>query len=142
MRMGDLIQGFEEASCQKVNMDKSLVFFNTNISQEARSSVCQALQMNEATGDSSYLGLPNIVGHNKSNIMGFLKDKVRNRVQSLNESQISQDGREVLIKNVTQELPKYVMSVFLLTLEITKDFERSLSRYWWGEQTLTQGFTG
>lgn len=26
------------------------------------------------------------------------------------------------------------MSLFLLQLEITRDFERTLSRYWWGEK--------
>lgn len=45
---------------------------------------------------------------------------------------MSQAGREILIKNVAQALPTYAMSVFLLPLEITKDFERSLSKYWWG----------
>lgn len=45
---------------------------------------------------------------------------------------ISQAGREVLIKNVAQALPTYAMSVFLLPMEIIKDFERSLTRYWWG----------
>lgn len=36
--------------------------------------------MNEADATVSYLGLPNIVGRNKSRTLGFLKDKVRQRV--------------------------------------------------------------
>ena len=80
------------------------------------------------------LGLPNLVGRNKSGVLGFLKDKMKNRVLSWKEGWVSQAGREVLIKNVAQAMPTYAMSLFLLPLEITRDFERTLSRYWWGEK--------
>lgn len=129
--MVDLLQIYEEASGQRVNADKSSIFFSTNVSQGTRSSICRILQMNEADGNSKYLGLPSLVGRNKSSVLGFLKDRVRNRVNSWKEKWVSQAGREVLIKNVAQTLPSYAMSVFLLPLEITKDFERSLTRYWW-----------
>lgn len=45
---------------------------------------------------------------------------------------MSQAGKEVLIKSIVQALPTYAMSMFLLPLDIIRDFERSLSRYWWG----------
>ncbi|KAL8116398.1 hypothetical protein AgCh_022771 [Apium graveolens] len=88
--------------------------------------------MNEANESVTYLGLPNMVGRNKSSVFGFLKEKMKQRVHSWKEHWISQAGREVLIKNVAQALPTYAMSLFLLPIEITKDLERSLSRYWWG----------
>lgn len=55
-----------------------------------------------------------------------------NKLHSWKESWISQAGREVLIKHVAQAVPTYAMSSFLLPVEIMKDFERSLSKYWWG----------
>lgn len=88
--------------------------------------------MREADDNVTYLGLPNMVGRNKSRVFGFLKDKMRNRVQSWKEGWVSQARKEILIKNVAQGMPIYAMSMFLLPQEIIKDFERSLSRYWWG----------
>lgn len=78
------------------------------------------------------MGLPNILGRNKSTALGFLKDKVRQRVQSWDGRWISQAGREVLVKSVVQALPTYAMSVFLIPMNIIKDLERMISKYWWG----------
>lgn len=99
--------------------------------RDCRAAVCQALQMSEADDTVTYLGLPNLIGRNKSRVLGFLKEKMKQRVLSWKEKWISQAGREVLIRNVAQALPTYAMSMFLLPQEIIKDFERSLSRYWW-----------
>lgn len=93
--------------------------------------MCQALQMGEADKQSKYLGLPNILGRNKSVILGYLKDKVKTRIQSWDGKFIARAGKETLIKSVAQALPTYAMNVFLLPVEITKDIERSLTKYWW-----------
>lgn len=59
---------------------------------------------------------------------------------SWKESWVSRAGREILIKKVAQALPTYAMSVFLIPMEIIKDFERSLTRYWWsGSSTSRSG---
>ena len=90
--------------------------------------------MEEAGDDCNYLGLPNMMKKSKVVTLGFLKDKVKKRVQSGDGRFFSQGGREVLIKSVAQSLPTYAMSVFLLPLEITKDIERNLSRFWWNSK--------
>lgn len=82
-----------------------------------------------------YLGLINMMGRSKSSTLGFLKDKVKRRVQSWDGRLISQGGKEVLVKSVTQSLPTYAMSVFPLPLEITKDLERVISKFWWNSKS-------
>ena len=122
---------FEEASGQQVNLSKSSVIFSSNVDRESRETVCNVLHMQEAGDDVTYIGLPNMIGMNKLKVLGFLKDRMNNKVQSWKESWISQAGKAILIKNVAQAVPNYAMSTFLLPLEITRDFERSLSKYWW-----------
>lgn len=129
-----MLQVFENASGQKVNRMKSSVFFSTNTSSESRIKICEVLQMLEADDRSMYLGLPNTLGCNKSVILGFLKDKVKKRVVSWDDKWISKAGKEVLIKSVAQTLPSYAMSVFLLPLDIIKDIERTMARYWWSSK--------
>lgn len=87
--------------------------------------------MSEAEGDEKYLGLPNMMGRSKTSTLGFLKEKVKKRIQSWDGRFISQGGREILVKSVIQSLPTYAMSVFMLLIEITKDLERLIAKYWW-----------
>lgn len=86
--------------------------------------------MREAGDNSTYLGLPNMLGRNKASLLVFLKDKVNKRVQSWDGCRISQAGKEVLVKSVAQTLHSYAMSVFLLPMEIIKDMERNISKFW------------
>lgn len=83
--------------------------------------------MGEAGVKSTYLGLPNLMGRNKTAILGYLKDKACARVNSWDGKFISRSGKEVLIRSVAQALTTYAMNVFLLPLEITKHIERTLS---------------
>lgn len=85
----ELLDIYEKASGQKVNKSKSSIFFSTNVIQYNRQLVCQELQMVEADEHSTYLGLPNVIGRNKTTIMGFLKEKVNNRIKSWDGKYIS-----------------------------------------------------
>ncbi|KAL8107925.1 hypothetical protein AgCh_024360 [Apium graveolens] len=127
----DLLNEFEIASGQKVNLLKSSVFFSTNIIPDNRDHVCQILQMAEAGDRSMYLGLPTVLGRNKVSVLNFLKDKVSKCIQSWDGRLVSQAGKEILIKSVAQTIPSYAMSLFLLPLELTKDIERRVTKYWW-----------
>lgn len=48
------------------------------------------------------------------------------RIQGWEGRWLSKGGKEILIKSVAQTLPSYAMNVFLMSLEITKDIERTL----------------
>lgn len=74
--MLELLEMYEKASGQQVNKEKSSIFFSTNVIQYNRQSIYQLLLMTEANEHSTYLGLPNIIGRNKSALLGYLKDKV------------------------------------------------------------------
>ncbi|KAL8098853.1 hypothetical protein AgCh_031539 [Apium graveolens] len=130
-RVMELLEIYGKASGQKVNRGKSSIFFSSNVIQYNRVQVSQVLQMNEADAQCKYLGLPNIIGRNKSTILGFLKEKVNSRVRSWVGKHVSRSGKETLIKSVAQTLPSYAMSVFLLPFEITRDIEKILSKFWW-----------
>lgn len=130
--LNSLLQKFELASGQKVNLGKSSVFFSSNIIRSNREEVCRELQMTEADAGSTYLGLPNMLSRNKTALLGFLKDKVQNRISNWDGRNISKSGKEILIKTVAQTLPSYAMSVFLLPFGIIRDMERCLVKYWWG----------
>ena len=108
----NMLKIFEGATGQKINTSKSSGFFNTNMGNSSKTLICDTLRMQEADDRSTYLGLPNILGRNKSTLPGFLKDKVKKKVKTWDGKLSSKPGKEVLSKSVTQTLPSYVMSVF------------------------------
>ena len=82
-------------------------------------------QMREADDQCTYLGLPNIVGRNKSRILGFLKEKVRANLKSWDGKLVARSGKEVLVKSVVlQALPAYAMNVFLYLVKLRGTLEK------------------
>lgn len=64
-------------------------------------------------------------------MLGYLKEKVSDRVQTWDGKLLTKAGKEILLKNVAQTIPNYAMSVFLLPLEMCRDMERAMNRFWW-----------
>ncbi|XP_074325787.1 uncharacterized protein LOC141663849 [Apium graveolens] len=111
-----LLSIYEKASGQRVNRGGEL---------------CQVLQIPEADNFSKYMGLPNLLGRNKTAIFGYLKDKVNVSIHSWNEKKVSKSTKEILIKTVAQTLPYYAMNVFLLQLELVRDMEKIMAKFFW-----------
>ena len=70
------------------------------------------MDIHEADDNCTYLGLPNMLGRNKSALLGYLKDCLRQRIQEWEGHFLSKVGKEILLKPVAQALPNYAMSVF------------------------------
>lgn len=117
----EILKTFERASGQKINTGKSSVFFSPNVEQETKEDVLSTLGFHEAGPNTQYLGLPNCMSRNKTTVFGYLKDRVRDRVQSWDDSLLNKSGKEILIKTVAQAIPTYAMSVFLLPIETCKE---------------------
>ena len=61
----ELLDKFEAASRQKVNPQKSSIFFSSNSGIEMKRVICSSLGMQETNRDILYLGLPSMMGRNK-----------------------------------------------------------------------------
>lgn len=71
--MVDMLQIFEKASGQKVNVQKSTAYFSPNVINENKRDICDILNFSEADPSSYYLGLPISVIRKKSQMLGYLK---------------------------------------------------------------------
>lgn len=77
----ELLSSYEKASGQRINRAKSTVFFSANVILYNKNMIFQELQIQEADDNLKYLGLPNILGRNKTVVFGYLKDKVKASIQ-------------------------------------------------------------
>ncbi|KAM6541541.1 hypothetical protein CsatB_005988 [Cannabis sativa] len=97
-RVMSLLHKFEVASGQKVNLAKSLIFFNNNIDASVRQRIMAITGMVQADEHSKYLGLPSTMGRNKNDVLGFLKEKVRKRVEGWDEFLLNIGGIPLRVK--------------------------------------------
>uniref|UniRef100_A0A803PA04 Reverse transcriptase domain-containing protein n=1 Tax=Cannabis sativa TaxID=3483 RepID=A0A803PA04_CANSA len=106
-RIEEVLLKFELATGQKVNFSKSSIFFSVNTLSSMKDRINSILGMVTAAEDSLYLGLPSSMGRNKSATLGFLKNKVKNRLLGYGTKFLSRAGKKILIKTVAQALPSY-----------------------------------
>ncbi|XP_073152775.1 uncharacterized protein [Henckelia pumila] len=72
---------YEVASGHKVNFDKSSISFSANVPSHMKNSICENLEVAYTTNHAHYLGLPSLIGRNKTEIFTFVKEKAWSRMQ-------------------------------------------------------------
>lgn len=91
--------------------------------------VCAELNILTETITDNYLGLPPLVGVDRSDCFQHLIDRTCQRLNGYKEKVLSYAGKEVLFKAVAQVILAYAMSVFKLPEQITKGITDAVTRY-------------
>ena len=91
--------------------------------------ICQHLNIaNEALNDK-YLGVPAMLGVDRSDSFEYLIDRINQLVIGSQEKLFSSGGKETLIKAVSQAMPVFAMSVFKIPKKICKGMMITTSIY-------------
>ncbi|KAJ9173618.1 hypothetical protein P3X46_016735 [Hevea brasiliensis] len=109
---------YQAASEQQVNFQKSEIYLSKNSTDEAKALVAGLLDVKIIDAPRKYLGLLSIVGHSKKEV--FMGRVIMSRA-----------GKEILLKTVVQAIPNYLMTLFLLPLDICDAVEKAMNRFWW-----------
>jgi hypothetical protein len=125
----DVLKLYEDASGQKLNMEKTSLFFNSNTSKHMK-EVIQSMMGARGTNQlEKYLGLPPIIGRSKRRAFEEIKNQVRKKVGGWKEKILSQARKKILIKAIAQAIPTYAMSVFRLPVSLCDEINSLLSNY-------------
>ncbi|GAA0150032.1 hypothetical protein LIER_09059 [Lithospermum erythrorhizon] len=85
-----ILNTYEEASEQRINVDKRSVSFDFAASTGTRREVMEILGMREVTDQGKYLGPPSYIGKTKRDVFSFLSskivDKLHGTIDNLNSS--------------------------------------------------------
>jgi hypothetical protein len=101
-------------SGQLISVAKSSIFFSPNTTVEVREDMCNILDINTEALSDKYLGLPALVGADRSDCFMHFVERVLQRLKGWMEKLLSIGGKEILLKAVIQSIPVCAMSVFLL----------------------------
>jgi hypothetical protein len=133
-RLMRLLEDYEAASGQKLNKEKTSIFFSRNTSEEKKDEISRLSGLSATQCYEKYLGLPTMVGRSKYKAFKSIKDRVWSRLNDWKVKFLSQAGKEILIKAVVQAIPTYCMSVFLLPTSLCKELNSLMQRFWWGHK--------
>ncbi|XP_071916208.1 uncharacterized protein [Coffea arabica] len=125
-----ILQDYEQASGQLINLEKSSVFFSKNLTCRQKQEICSALGGMAEVKQGKYLGLPMVISRTKEQIFCYIRDNIKMRLESWKNKLLSPAGKEVMLKAVTMAMPTYVMSCFKLPRKLLKDINSAMANYW------------
>ena len=76
----EVLQLYAVSSRQCINLEKSSVYFSSNMEEERRQGIKDLLGVKEVERFESYLGLPTLVGWAKYQTFSVLKDRVWKKI--------------------------------------------------------------
>ena len=133
-KIQDILWLYEKASRQKLNRDKTTLFFSRNTLQTMQEELKDILGVPSIQQYEKYLGLPSLVGKEKLTCFSQIKERVWSKIKGWKEKLLSPAGREILIKAVVQAIPTYIMNCFKLPVTLCKDIESLIRPFWWGQR--------
>ena len=96
----ELLSTCKKISGQKINKEKTNVFFSKSTSSTLRQVIKDTLGVLKIQQFEKYLGLPSLVGRQKKASFNYIKERVWRKLQGWETKLLSQVGREILIKAV------------------------------------------
>lgn len=127
--MKDILQRYERLSGQVINYDKSDVIFSLNTCDAVRMLVCECLGVWQTMKPGKYLGLPMCVGKNKSEVFGFLIDRIQGKLQGWCNKELSKHGNITLLKTTAQAVPNFWMNLFEIPTYICEEIEIKMNAF-------------
>jgi len=128
--LADILTRYSASSGQKISEANSSIFFSSNMDVDAKLEVCEALNIMTETLNDKYLGLPALVGADRSYCFRHLIDRVISRINGWKEKLLSMGGKEILIKSIAQAVPVYAMMIFKILKFFCKGITTAISQYW------------
>jgi hypothetical protein len=110
----DTLDAYCRASCQRINLDKSSIFFSKRCPEVVKQEPKTILNVQNESLSEKYLGMPSSVGRSTNGAFKYLKDRIWKWIQEWLEQCLSAGGKDVLIKLVVQAIPTFSMSCFKL----------------------------
>ena len=85
----NLLANYEEASGQKLNREKTTLFFSKNTASEIQDSIKALLGVPKIKQYEKYLGLPSFVDRRKRVSLEYIKDRIWSKLQGWKEKLLS-----------------------------------------------------
>ncbi|PRQ38153.1 putative RNA-directed DNA polymerase [Rosa chinensis] len=128
-----LLDVYERASGQRINLQKSSVVFSKNVAPSLQAQLAAILEVKCVQEHDRYLGLPLHVGKSKTEIFEYIRESITKKLTSWKTKILSSAGKEIMIKVVAQTMPLYTMNCYLLPKGLCDDLQQLCAQFFWGD---------
>lgn len=134
-----LLREYERLAGQRVNQDKSEFMCSPNMEDIMQTVFAQFIGMRAVRFHSKYLGLPAIIGQNRSETFKEVEEKLCRKILDWKSIMLSWAGRDILVKAGLQAQLIYSMSIFKLPKTLCEQLDALILRFWWNGGKKEQG---
>jgi hypothetical protein len=127
-----------QASGQRINTDKSSIFFTKGCPHARRDEIKHVLHVESEALNERYLGMPTDVGSSRYDTFKFLRDRIWSKVKGCLEKILSAGGKEVLIESIAQAIPVFSMACFWGPRGLCDHINSLIRQFWWGSKEGTR----
>ena len=128
----EILRKYERASGQKVNLQKSSIFFGRGCQNDVKDQLKTDIGIQSEALSERYISLPTQVGRSKDGAFRYVMESSKGKVTGWKGQGLSNKAREVLVKSGLQATPTLTMSCFHLTKKICWNLTSISSKFWWG----------
>jgi hypothetical protein len=128
----ETLETYCKGSGQKVNIDKSSIFFGLRCGDHVKNVVMQILGVTNEALQDTYLGMPTGIGRSPTATFRSIIDKAWKFMNGWSGRPMSRSGKETLIKAVIQAIPTYIMSCFHIPVSTCDALRKAMVDFWWG----------
>jgi hypothetical protein len=121
-----------QGSGQKINIDKSSIFFGLHCDSQVKLDVMNRLGVNNEVLQETYLGMPTGVGRSPSGSFRPILDRVWKQLNICSGRPMSRAGKETWLKAVIQAIPAHIMRCFQFSISTCDFFRKSIADHWCG----------
>ncbi|XP_070665131.1 uncharacterized protein [Malus domestica] len=145
-RVGCIRGMFVTASAKPIShvffMDDSVLFcraLESEAQNGLKAHLSQVLGIGHQEGFGKYLGIQSDFRASKRKVFEEVQNRLDERINRWAEQFWSVAGKEVLIKSVAAAFPIYTISCFQLPIQLAKEIEQVIARFWWRDQKTKKG---
>ena len=125
-----LLKDYEAVSGQLINFDKSSLQFGHKVPDSQKVKIQNKLGITKLGGMGNYLGIPESLGGSKIQGIGFLNERVNNKVNSWTVRFLIKGDKEVMINSVASIMSNHVMSCYILPKAVIKKITGVIAHFW------------
>lgn len=116
---------FCKGSGQKVDLQKSSIFFSKNTQEEDQKKIVESMRIPKVVDLGRYLGVSSIHGRLKKESFAGLIDKIQNKLSGWKDIL-------VLAQSVLSAIPYYTMKTTLIPKGMIDSMEKMKRNFLWG----------
>lgn len=123
--INDCLTRFCLASGQKISCSKSRVYFSSNVSNEEKAAVSEALNIESTNDLGMYLGMPTLTSRVTKDTFQHLCEKIDRRLTGWKTKYLSLAGRITLAKSTLSTVSYFSMQIAKLPRAICDEVDKN-----------------